>query len=158
MIFQSRLLKQLKMKILKVIPYVSVLAGALLAAPSFAVAPTSTAGLTGTWYNVNPSTRSIVKVVVTKIRGQLLFKSYGSCSPTPCVHSTVVAYPHSSNVSSNYANGFTAYRNSGFKSARFDALRDYGQSSGTFLRLNSFSKFAPGDSRKDYASSELFRK
>ncbi len=146
------------MKLSKLLLSVSVLAGVLFTAPSFAVAPSSTSGLTGTWYNVNPSSRGIVKIVVSKVGSQLRFKSYGSCSPTPCVHSTVIAYPHSSSVSSNYARGFTAYRNSGFKSARFDAIRDYGQTSGSFLRLNSFSKFASGDSRKDYLSSELFRK
>lgn len=146
------------MKTFKILPYVSILAGALLAAPSFAVAPSNTNGITGTWHNVDPSTRGIVKVVVSKVGGQLRFKSFGACSPTPCVHSTVTAHPYSSNVSGNYALAFTANRNSGFKTTRFDALRDYGQSRGTFLRLNSFNKFASGDSRKNYGSSELFRK
>jgi len=146
------------MKSLKLLPCVTVLASVLVSAPSFAKPPVSTYGLTGTWYNVNPATRGTVKIVVTKVGGQLRFRSYGACTPTPCVHTQVIAHPHSGNVSSNFATGFTAYRNSGFKSVRFDALRDYGQTGGTFLRLNSFSKFAAGDSRKDYASSELFRK
>jgi len=146
------------MKLVKLFTSMAILAATLFAAPSYAVAPTSSYGLTGTWYNVNPNSRGIVKVVVSKVNGQLRFKSYGSCSPTPCVHTTVIAQPHSSSISSNYARGFTAYRNSGFKTARFDAIRDYSQTSGSFLRLNSFSKFASGDARKDYLSSELFRK
>lgn len=146
------------MKLLKLLSYISVLAVALIATPSYAVPPTSTAGLTGTWHNANPATRGIIKIVVTKVAGQLRFKSFGACSPTPCVHSTVIARPYSSGISSNFARGFTAFRNSGFKMARFDAVRDYNQTSGAFLRLNSFNKFAAGDSRKDFLSSELFRK
>jgi hypothetical protein len=146
------------MKTSKLLLCASVVASGLFTAPSFAATPSSTSGLTGTWHNVNPSSRGIIKVVVTKVGAQLRFKSYGACSPTPCIHTTVMAHPHSSSVSSNFARGFTAYRNSGFKTTRFDAIRDYGQTSGSFLRLNSFSKFAPGDNRKNYLSSELFRK
>lgn len=146
------------MNLSKLLLCTSVLATGLFSAPSFALTPTSTTGLTGTWHNVNPSTRGTIKVVVTKVGSQLRFKSYGACSPTPCIHTTVAAYPYSSSVSSNFARGFTAYRNSGFKSTRFDAIRDYGQTSGKFLRLNSFSRFASGDGRKNYLSSELFRK
>ena len=146
------------MKSLKLLPLAAILVGVTLATPSFAVSPSSTSGLTGTWHNVNPASGGIIKIVVTKVGSQLKFKSYGSCSPTPCIHTTVTAYPHSSSVSSNYARGFTAYRNSGFKSVKFDAIRDFNQTSGTFMRLNSFNKFAAGDTRKDYVSSDLFRK
>ena len=146
------------MKLLKTLTHTSVLAAALFSASSFATPPANTHGLVGTWHNANPSSRGIIKVVVTKVGHQLKFKSYGSCHPTPCVHSTVVAQPYSRNVSSNHAVGFTAFRHSGFKTTRFDAMRDYGQSSGAFLRLNSFNKYAAGDSRKNYASSDLFVK
>ncbi len=146
------------MKLLRILSYVSVVAGVLFAAPSSALEPSNTSRLTGTWHNVNPSTRGTIKIVVTKKRGRLYFKSYGSCSPTPCVHTTVRALPNSSSISSNYAKGFTAYRNSGFKTTRYDAIRDYSQTSGTFLRLNEFNRFAKGDKRKDYLSSALFRK
>jgi hypothetical protein len=131
----------------------SVICGVLLASSAHAVAPTNVDGLVGVWKNVNADTRGIVKVVVWKSNGVLKFKSYGSCSPTPCVHTTVVARPHSAGVSSNTAVGLTAFRNSGFKYAKFSARR-----LGPFLRMDQFSTFAGGDSRKNYTTTEIFYK
>lgn len=78
--------------------------------------------------------------------------------PTPCDHGTRLASVYSRSISSNYAQGATADWNFGFKTTRVDAMRDSSVHNGTFLRLNSFNKFASGDTRKDYFSSELFRR
>lgn len=141
------------MKLFKSLSLSSLLGAVLLAASAHAVPPTGVAGLTGTWYNTNPSTGGIVKFVVTQTASGLTFKSYGACSPTPCVHTTVVAYPHSASVSSNTATGFTSYRNDTFKYTRYSAVR-----TGANMRLDSFSTFAAGDTRKNYLSSETFAK
>lgn len=124
--------------------------------PALAVQPTSTTGLTGTWYNANPNTRGTVKVVVWTFLGNVYVRTYGACTPTPCDHGTRVAKVYSRSISSNYANGLTADWNHGFKTTRVDARREYGIDGGTFLRLNSFHKFAAGDTRKDYFASEVF--
>jgi hypothetical protein len=126
---------------------------ALLATSAQAVPPSNVTGLTGTWYNTNSSTGGITKIVVVSLWGGLLFKSYGACHPTDCEHSWVWAYPHSASVSSNTAVGFTSYRNSGFAYSKFSAKRV-----GALLRLDDFTTFASGDSRKDYVSSEYFRR
>lgn len=141
------------MALLKALSVSTIISTLLLSFAAHAVPPTAVGGLTGTWYNVNPNDSGIIKVVVTNTTAGLRFKSYGSCSPTPCIHTTVVAYPHSASVSSNTAIGFTAYRNSGFKYTRFSAMR-----SGSYLRLDSFDTFASGDTRKDYASTDYFTK
>lgn len=116
-----------------------------------AVNPTNVSGLVVTWDNIDANSSGTVRVVVSQVAGGLRFTSHGSCSPTPCVHSTVVAYPHSAGVSSNAAVGFTAYRNSGFKYERYSAMR-----TGQYLRMDAFSTFASGDSRKNYAKTEYF--
>lgn len=139
------------MKLFKSLSISSLVGAVLLATSAHAVPPTAVSGLTGTWYNTNPATGGIVRFVVTQTLTGLTFKSYGACSPTPCVHTTVVAYPHSASVSSNTATGFTSYRNDGFKYSRYSAVRV-----GANLRLDSFSTFAAGDTRKNYLSSEMF--
>jgi len=141
------------MKVFKSPVIFSLVGAALLSASAHAVPPTALSGLTGTWYNTNPNTGGIVKFVVAQTAAGLTFKSYGACSPTPCVHTTVLAYPHSASVSSNTATGFTSYRNDSFKYTRYSAVR-----TGTNLRLDSFSTFASGDTRKNYLSSETFAK
>lgn len=139
------------MKLFKSISIAGLVSSLLLAASAYAVSPTAVSGLTGTWYNTNPATGGIVKFVVTQTILGLTFKSYGACSPTPCVHTTVLAYPHSAGVSSNTATGFTSYRDDGFKYSRYSAVRV-----GSYLRLDSFATFASGDTRKNYLSSETF--
>lgn len=141
------------MKKVNILVVLSLVASLFLSAAAYAVPPTNVSGLVGTWNNVNANDNGIIRVVVTNTRLGLRFTSYGSCSPTPCVHSTVVAYPHSASISSNAATGFTAYRNSGFKYARYSATRE-----GSYLRLSSFNTFASGDSRKNYLSTDYFIK
>lgn len=143
------------MKMLKILVASAAVTLAGVASLAQAEAPTTVSGLVGTWNNVNPNSGSIVKIEVTQTGSQLNFKSYGACTPTPCVHSTVVAYPFSASVTSNTATGFTAFRNDTFKTTRFDATRE-NSFGGTLLRLNSFSTFAAGDTRKDYTTTELF--
>jgi hypothetical protein len=142
------------MKLIKNLSLTGILSALVLSASVFAEAPTNVNGLVGTWVNTDSSSSGIVKVVVSKTRtGGISFKSYGACSPTPCVHSTVTAQPYAANVSSEIAVGFYAYRNSGFKYARF-----FGKRVGSYLKVDSFSTFASGDSRSDYTNYGYFKK
>ncbi|MCG8314575.1 MAG: hypothetical protein MI976_15305 [Pseudomonadales bacterium] len=142
------------MKKVKAIAAAGLFGAALISASAYAVPPTNFNGLIGTWVNTNPNDKGIIKVVVAPTWwGGISFKSYGSCSPTPCVHTTVSAQAFSASISSNTAVGFTAYRNSGFKTARFS-----GQRYGSYLRLDSFNTFASGDSRKNYSATDYFKK
>jgi hypothetical protein len=126
---------------------------------AWAVSPTSVDSLVGTWVNVNPNTRGTVKIVVGKDSvGSLTINTFGACSPTPCNHGVIGASAYSSGVSSNVGIGFSAQYNSGFKTTVVTGKLDYEYSDATFLALGSHSKFAVGDTRKDYMSTELFRK
>lgn len=141
------------MKILKSISATTFVLGLFIASTAQAVAPTNVTGLLGTWYNTNPNTNGTVKVQLWNTSSGLRFRSFGACSPTPCVHTVVPAYPHSASVGSNTAVGFTSFRNSGFKYTRYSAKRY-----GSYLRLDQFSTFASGDSRKNYTTTEYFRR
>jgi hypothetical protein len=131
----------------------SIVLSLLVATSAQAVAPGNVAGLLGTWHNINPNTSGIVKVEVWNTAHGLRFRSFGACSPRPCIHTVVRAYPHSASVGSNTATGFTAFRNNGFKYVRF-----FGKRYGNFLRLDQFSTFAAGDTRKNYTTTEFFRR
>lgn len=141
------------MKLSKLLSVSTFVGAALLATSAQAVSPTNVSGLVGTWYNNNPNTSGITKVLVLKYGSGLLFKSWGSCHPTDCEHSWVWAYPHSASVSSDTAVGFTSYRNSGFAYSRFAAKRI-----GSNLRMDGFTTFASGDSRKNYTKTEYFHR
>lgn len=130
-----------------------LVASAFVATSAMAVPPSNVSGLTGLWTNTNAGTRGITKILVWGSGSNLRFKSWGSCSPTDCVHSTVPAYAHSSNVSSNTAVGLYAFRHSGFAYTRFAATRV-----GSFLRVTYYTTFAAGDSRKNYTKTEYFRR
>lgn len=147
------LLEGFYMKFYKSFYLVALFSSVLLSFSAHALPPTNVSGLIGTWTNLNSSTGGIVKIEVTNTSSGLRFKSYGACHPTPCVHSTVVAYPHSASVSSNTATGFYAFRNNGFAYSRFAGVR-----TGQYLRLENFTTFASGDSRKNYVSTEYFKR
>src|SRR5207244_3914452 len=50
----------------------------------YAKPPTVLSDIVGTWQNVNPSTPSIIKIVVSGNGSALTVHGFGACSPTPC--------------------------------------------------------------------------
>jgi hypothetical protein len=141
------------MKLSKLFSVCLLVATAFASSTTLAESPSNVAGLVGTWNNTNVNTRGITKISVYNIGSHLYFKSWGSCSPTDCVHSTVPAYAHSASVSSNTATGLYAYRNSGFAYTRFAASRV-----GSYLRVTYYTTFASGDSRKNYTKTEYYHR
>lgn len=142
------------MKKLKALTVASLISAAMFSITAQAEPPTNVSGLIGTWVNTNSNDNGIIKIVVSPtFWGGITFKSYGSCHPTACVHTTVSAQAFSASVSSNTAVGFTAYRNSGFKYERYAAERV-----GSYMRLDSFNTFASGDTRKNYTAVDYFKK
>ena len=129
-----------------------------IATPSRAEAPTSVSNLTGTWVNVNPATGGIVKAIISNTLLGLRIHTYGACSPTPCDHGTIPAEPFSKTVSSNVATGLSATYDHGFATVLVTAKRVYEYDGGWYLELETRTTFAPGDTRKNYTRTELFRK
>lgn len=123
------------------------------ATSAFAQQPTNLSAVVGTWVNVDPATRGIVKVVVTNVGGQLHIHTYGKCTPTPCDHGDIAANAFSPSVSDAKATGFSGQYDFGFKTTEVTGLR-----AGALLALETRNKFAGGDSRYDYVGREMFRR
>lgn len=130
-----------------------------LSQSAFALQPSNISNLVGTWVNVNPTTGGIVKVVITNsVLTGFRINTFGACSPSPCNHGFVSASRFSKGVSSTVAQGLSAQYDFGFSTALVTAQRVYDLDGGSFLEVESRTKFAAGDTRKDYMSTELFRK
>lgn len=125
---------------------------------AFATPPTGLTNLVGTWNNVNTTTGGIVKVVVTNDATGFKLHTYGACSPTPCDHGAVVASPFSKTVSTSTALGLSGQYNFGFSTMQVTGQRIYNIDGGTFLELETRTKFAAGDTRFDYTRTEVFRR
>jgi hypothetical protein len=137
---------------------IALVIGLAAAAPSTAEPPANRSALVGTWVNVNPATRGIVKVVITNDLLGFRVRTYGACSPTPCDHGAIKASPFSKSVSSTVASGLSAAYDFGFKTTLITAKRTAEYDGGTFLELESRNVFDAGDTRFDYTQGELFRK
>jgi hypothetical protein len=131
---------------------------AALSQSAFALQPSNTTNLVGTWTNVNPATGGIVKVVVTNNILGFRINTFGACSPTPCNHGSILASRFSKSVSSTVAQGLSGQYDFGFSTMLVTAQRVYDLDGGTFLEVETRTKFAAGDTRNDYTRTELFRK
>lgn len=123
-----------------------------------ATPPTGLTNLVGTWNNVNPTTGGIVKIEITNDPTGFKVHTYGACSPTPCDHGAIAASPFSKTIASSIAQGLSAQYNFGFSTMLVTAQRVYNIDGGTFLELETRTKFAPGDTRYDYTRTEIFRR
>ncbi len=126
------------------------------AGSAVAVQPAGVANLVGTWVNANAATGGTVKVVITNDATGFKVHTYGACSPTPCDHGTVSALRFSKTVSSTVAHGLSAQYNFGFSTVQVTAQRIYDIDGANFLELESRTRFAAGDTRRDYMRAELF--
>jgi hypothetical protein len=123
-----------------------------------ATQPANVTGVVGTWVNVNPSTGGIVKISITNDAAGFRIHTYGACSPTPCDHGAIPASRFSKSVSSTVAHGVSGQYNFGFSTMLVTAQRVLDIDGGTFLEVETRTRFAPGDTRQDYTRTELFRK
>jgi hypothetical protein len=132
---------------------------AALSQSAFALQPSNVNSLLGTWVNVNPTTRGIVKVVITNsLATGFSVNTFGACTPIPCDHGSIPASRFSKTVSSTVAQGFRTQYEFGFSSMLVTGQRIYSIDGGNFLELESRITFAKGDNRNDYMSTEIFRK
>ena len=109
--------------------------------------------LLGTWVNVNPATRDIVKVVLTNSGGSLGVHAYGACSPTPCDWGQVTGQAYASSVTGGAAVAFTADYAFGFKNTILT-----GYLHGHHLIVDDFNVFEDGSGRSPYFTQGTFKK
>lgn len=137
-----------------VIIVVLMVAGAANAAP-----PTSLGNLAGTWYNTQPGSGGIAKIVVTVSSGQIYVHAYGKCTPTYCDWGTVPGSAFSRSVGSSVAYGFIAnYPNQSVGSTLITAVRKFDFDGGSYLEVQKRTTFRAGDTRYNYENIEMFRK
>lgn len=109
--------------------------------------------LLGTWVNVNPATRGMVKVIVELAGATLSVHPFGACVPTPCDWGRRNAIAYAANVSARPAIAFSVVFPQGFKNTIV-----VGHLEGSFLEVETFNDFVDGSGRSDYYSRELFRR
>jgi hypothetical protein len=129
-------------------------AGAANATP-----PTSLGNLTGTWYNMQPTSGGVARIDVTVSSGQLQVRTYGKCTPNLCDWGTVNGSAFSRSVGSAAAYGFSAnYPNLSVGSKLVTAVRKFDFDGGSYLEVQVRTTFAAGDTRFNYENIEMFRK
>ena len=117
-----------------------------------AAAVTSTP-LVGTWNNVNPATRDVVKVVIAAAGSGIKVDAFGACSPTPCNWGNVAGMAYAANVSSSPAVAFSAQYKFSFAQAIL-----VGHLQGKNLIIETFTHFTDGSGRDDYYSTDTMAK
>jgi hypothetical protein len=116
-------------------------------------ATVASAPLLGTWNNVNPATRDIVKVVIAAAGSSIKVDAFGACSPTPCNFGSVAGVAYAANVSSSPAIAFGAqYKFS------FSQVILVGHLQGKNLILETFTHFTDGSGRSDFYSTDTMAK
>lgn len=111
------------------------------------------APLVGTWNNVNPATRDIVKVVIAAAGSGITVDTFGACSPTPCNWGNVAGLAYAANVSSSPAIAFSAQYKFSFSQVILT-----GHLQGKNLILESFTHFTDGSGRSDYYATDTMAK
>ena len=111
------------------------------------------APLAGTWKNINPATRDIVKVVITAAGSGVKVDAFGACSPTPCNWGNVAGLAYAASVSSSPAVAFSAQYKFSFAQVILT-----GHLQGKELILETFTHFTDGSGRSDYYSTDTMIK
>jgi hypothetical protein len=116
-------------------------------------AAVAAAPLLGTWNNVNPATRDVVKVVIAAAGGGIKVDAFGACSPAPCNWGSVAGLAYAANVSSSPAIAFSAqYKFS------FSQVILVGHLQGKNLVIETFTHFTDNSGRSDYYSTDTMAK
>jgi hypothetical protein len=125
-----------------------VLAGGVCAA-----AVVSPASLAGTWANVDPATRGLVKVVIAGRGSAITVDAFGACLPTPRNWGVVAGLAYASNVSTIPAIAFSAQY-----TLSFSHVILIGHLVGEELFVESFTQFTDGSGRSNlYSADTLVR-
>jgi hypothetical protein len=116
-------------------------------------AAVSSSLLLGTWKNIVPTTRDVVKVVIAAAGAGISVNAFGACTPTPCNWGVVSGLAYAANVSSTAAVAFSAqYRFS------FAVVILVGHLQGKQLLIETFTHFTDGSGRSDMYTTDTLAK
>jgi hypothetical protein len=107
----------------------------------------------GTWTNVDPATRGIVKLVFSEDDGALSVQAFGACTPAPSDLGATSAQSYASSVNECEIVAFTATYRFGFKSTVLT-----GHLEGARLILGDHNVFHDESDRSAYFTQEAFTK
>ena len=120
------------------------------ASPDVAV-PTN--ALVGAWHNADHNTRSITRILISRLGNNLAVRTYGKCSPTDCDWGTVTGYTYATSVGSSAGIGFSAVY-----TFSFAQVINVGYLSGNNLYVFHFTRFTDNSGRSNYFGIERFQK
>ncbi len=110
--------------------------------------PAVTNAMNGTWINVDPATRGIVRI---QINGEKVHP-YGACHPDLCDWGVLKAKSFAASVDSHDATAFFARQKTGFSRSEITLSLDPGGK----LRVEVFTHFTDGSGRADYRTVNTF--
>ena len=129
-----------------------ILAICVLGFPGISVLPAQnlspSSSLNGTWVNVDPQTRDVVRIVINERK----IHPYGACQPDPCDWGVLKGKSFASGVDSSNATALTAKMTTSFD--RVDLTLSL-ESDGR-LRAEAFTHFTDGSGRADYRAVNYF--
>ncbi len=109
------------------------------------------ADFVGTWTNLNPSTRGIVKVVITPA---LQMQNFGACTPALCDMGAVQMVTYGNSVADLNHKFGTAHYDLSFKKIEVVAKL----TGNKIMTVETFNRFIDGSGRQNYYSGERYKK
>ena len=109
--------------------------------------------LWGTWQNVDPNTRGIIRVVLSDANGKIGVHVFGACTPTPCDWKQVKGLAYDASVAGGPALAFTANYSFSF----MDTIVT-GHLEGHNLIVEDFNTFKDGSGRAAFYEKGTFKK
>ena len=114
----------------------------------------SDAQFQGHWFNLDPSTRDLVRTTIGGSPGSLVVDPFGACSPSACEWGWQPLTTYGNNVSDPDHHAGTAIYDQGF--AR--RIMTFQLLSPTLMSVDTYSLFTDGSGRQNYHTRELFHK
>lgn len=106
------------------------------------------ANFDGTWFNVDPATRGLVKIVIRGVK----IHPYGACHPDPCDWGVIKAKNFGSSVNTTAAAALLAKQTTSFSKVEMTLSLDPDGR----LRAELFTHFTDGSGRADYRTVNYF--
>ena len=114
----------------------------------------SDAQFMGHWFNLDPSTRDLVRITIGGSPGSLVVDPFGACSPSACEWGWQPLTTYGNTVSDPDHHAGTAAYDQGF--AR--RIMTFQLLSPTLMSVDTYSLFTDGSGRQNYHTRELFHK
>jgi hypothetical protein len=117
------------------------------------VASLSPSGMEGVWFNCDPGTGEISKIVFAIHEGAITMRAFGSSKPDPIDWGETPTKPYVDCIGSSVITGLTADYNFGFMKTRIAGNIKYG-----VLVIQSYNEFCDESRRPAYFTREFFSK